>query len=703
MSNVHNDISHTGEGTSALHELADTLSLDSSVSIDSTTNVAGIAGIDKPKSHNEKYDHEKFTNPDSQSHQNPRDQNPNEDIRNKVVENEDDDEDEDEDETHNLEDHHPKERFADNENDDDDNGNASSEEAEEKSQMTTGGVKVPLKDRRGLLAQVVLIPEIEDARDYLKLRKYTIVGIIAFAAITGPMGTSIMLPAIDDIVQDLNTSVSMVNVSVGIYLLSLGVFPLWWSAFSERSGRRSVYLISFSMFVAFSIGTSLAPSISALIVLRVLQGGCSASVQAVGAGTIADLFTPQTRGTAMGYYYLGPLMGPFLAPILGGIVAQVWGWRATQWLLVIFSGCNCMLILFLLPETLRKSDNLGNIRAMLGLDKQVTDSDEILDDITEDEIEEEIQRLATTLSRISTRSAHINITEEEGPVMDPVMPTLSRLATNRTTYSRKVAQEMIEEGLRREATQCTAVPEKSDRFSHFKSEAYEMTIRPLHSLVLLKHPPVALVISYSAICFAVIYFFNMAISYEFAREPYAFKSIIVGLLYIPNSITYLIASLIGGKWNDHLLSKYAKSHNGELAPESRISWNIVTAVILFPPACLIFGWTLKYGEFWFIPLIGTALFGFASMLVIGATVTYLVDTLPGKGATGVALNNLIRQILAAAATFVVEPILRAIGPGILFSILMGIMTVASVTLLVLKRKGEYFRENYDLGKLYDKL
>ena len=63
--------------------------------------------------------------------------------------------------------------------------------------------------------------------------------------------------------------------------------------------------------MAFSIGTALSPNIAALIVLRVLQGGSSASVQAVGAGTIADLFIPQERGQAMGLYYLGPLAGPF--------------------------------------------------------------------------------------------------------------------------------------------------------------------------------------------------------------------------------------------------------------------------------------------------------------------------------------------------------------------------------------------------------
>ncbi|KAK6458261.1 A Q resistance multidrug resistance transporter [Scheffersomyces xylosifermentans] len=605
------------------------------------------------------------------------------------------------DDEHNVYQNHPEEK-KESTNNEDEATPQSLQVDRTKTSTSTKTNRVAAKDKRGILAQVVLIPEYEDARDYPVNIKYIIVAIIAMASITGPMGTSIMLPAIDDIVSDLNTTVSMVNVSVGIYLLSLGIFPLWWSAFSEKFGRRSVYFVSFTMFVGFSIGTSLAPSIASLIVLRVLQGGCSASVQAVGAGTIADLFTPQTRGRAMGYYYLGPLMGPFLAPILGGAVAEAWGWRATQWLLVIVSGINTLLIVFGLPETLRKSDNLANIRAMLGIDSTDKSGSEEEDYHIGDE---ELQRLATTLSRISTRNT-VPIAEDEGVIVDPVMPVISRFSTNKTSYSRKVAQEMVDEGLRRSLTHIPSagsVGDEESKSSKFKKNLYDCTIRPLHSLVLLKHPPVALVISYSAISFAVIYFFNMTISYAYAREPYKFSSVIIGLMYIPNSLTYVIASLLGGKWNDHLLKKYAESHNGELAPESRISWNVVTAVALFPPACLIFGWTLKYGEFWFIPLIGTGIFGFASMLLIGATVTYLVDTLPGKGATGVALNNLIRQILAAVATFVVEPLLRAIGPGILFSILTGVITVSAVTLVVLKRQGPYFREHYDLGKLYDQL
>ncbi|KAL6454065.1 QDR3 MFS antiporter QDR3 [Candida maltosa Xu316] len=566
-----------------------------------------------------------------------------------------------------------------------------------------------MRNRRGLLPHIVLIPEYEDARDYPDKIKYIIVFVIAFASLAGPFGTSVMLPAIDDIVSELNTNVSTVNVSVGIYLLSLGIFPLWWSAFSERFGRRSVYMISFLLFVAFSIGTALSPSIAALIIFRVLQGGSSASVQAVGAGTIADLFIPQERGKAMGLYYLGPLAGPFLAPILGGAVSQAWGWRATQWLLMIIASCSFLLIALCLPETLRRADAIHTAKYLVkkqedekaGVDN---DDDDASIDSGDPTAEGELERVATNLSRRSSVRSVLTYLEEhdqEGPVVDPVMPTISRLTTNRSTYSQRVQQNYVNDELRKSLSNI-AEHKRNDKWQSFKTNSYDLIIRPLHSIVLLSHPPVALVITFSAVSFAAIYFFNMTISYAYARAPYNFSTVIVGLMYIPNSVTYFMASLIGGRWNDHLLNKYAKKH-GELVPESRISWNVAVAIIMYPMACLIFGWTLKYGEFWLVPLIGTALFGFASMLVIGATVTYLVDTLPGKGATGVALNNLIRQVLGAVATFIVEPLLRAIGAGILFSIITGVLLVSSLVLLYLKKRGAYFRENYDIMDLYAKL
>lgn len=127
------------------------------------------------------------------------------------------------------------------------------------------------------------------------------------------------------------------------------------SAFSETLGRRTIYLLSFSLFMVFSIGSALSVNIAMLIVFRVLTGGASASVQAVGAGTVADIWAPQHRGRAMGVFYMGPLCGPGVAPIIGGALAHALGWRSTLWALVIFGGVMLLLIFFCLPETLKRS------------------------------------------------------------------------------------------------------------------------------------------------------------------------------------------------------------------------------------------------------------------------------------------------------------------------------------------------------------
>jgi multidrug resistance protein len=132
------------------------------------------------------------------------------------------------------------------------------------------------------------------------------------------------------------------------------------SSLSETLGRRTVYLVSFALFTIFSVASAVSVNISMLIVFRVLSGGAAASVQAVGAGTVSDLWKPQERGAAMGIFYLGPLCGPGLAPIIGGALTQGLGWRSTLWFLVIFSGMLLFLILFFLPETLPRPKTQSN-------------------------------------------------------------------------------------------------------------------------------------------------------------------------------------------------------------------------------------------------------------------------------------------------------------------------------------------------------
>ncbi|SMY18873.1 unnamed protein product [Zymoseptoria tritici ST99CH_1A5] len=218
---------------------------------------------------------------------------------------------------------------------------------------------VPRSSRRGLFARFCLINEITNAFDYSRRMKWTITFIVAVAGSAAPMGSSIVLPALVDIARDFNSTATVVNLSVAFYMLSMSIFPLWWSSFSETLGRRTIYVVSFGLFLVFNVLSAVSTSIGMFIAMRVFSGGAAASVQAVGAGTIADVWEVKERGRAMGIFYLGPLCGPLLSPILGGVLAQTLGWRSAQWFLAIFAVLLFILIVLLLPETLRQRKSLS--------------------------------------------------------------------------------------------------------------------------------------------------------------------------------------------------------------------------------------------------------------------------------------------------------------------------------------------------------
>ena len=130
----------------------------------------------------------------------------------------------------------------------------------------------------------------------------------------------------------------------------MSIFPLWWSSFSETLGRRTIYLVSFTFFLLWNVLAAVSDNIAMLIVMRILGGGAAASVQAVGAGTIADIWEVRERGRAMGIFYLGPLCGPLFAPIIGGALGQGLGWRSCLWFLAIYGGIILIFLFFALPE-----------------------------------------------------------------------------------------------------------------------------------------------------------------------------------------------------------------------------------------------------------------------------------------------------------------------------------------------------------------
>ncbi|KAJ3956011.1 hypothetical protein N0V92_007444 [Colletotrichum tropicale] len=483
---------------------------------------------------------------------------------------------------------------------------------------------VPRSKRRGLFGQLAIIPEVDRPYDYTNKTKWTITLIIALAAAVSPMGSSIFYPALGQMSEEFGVSATVTNLSVAFYMLAMAIFPLWWSSFSETLGRRTIYLISFALFVVFSVLSAISVNIEMLIVMRLLGGGASASVQAVGAGTIADIWEPRERGRGMSIFYLGPLCGPLLAPIIGGALSQRFGWQSTMWALAIYGGLVLIMILFCLPETLAKPK--------------------------------------------------------------PAVPPAAAAQGEKNALSRTKTTESVKVHTKKAG----ALLKK-------------FFLDPLSVLLYLRFPPVIITVAFAAITFGALFVVNISVQSTFSKEPYGFSVLIIGLFYFPAGLGYFIASILGGRWLDHIMAREAKKAgrydaNGKLImlPEDRMRENAWIAATVYPAALIFYGWVVQKGLFWFVPCIGLFFFGISSMLVFGAATTMLTEFMPKRSSGGVAVNNFVRNIFSCIGAIAAQPVINAIGNGWLFTIL-GIFTwiTGYLCVWVLRKKAPEWRKDMD--------
>ncbi|KAJ2901402.1 hypothetical protein MKZ38_001884 [Zalerion maritima] len=202
-------------------------------------------------------------------------------------------------------------------------------------------------------------------------RQNTILGLVTAAGFLGPLAGGIYLPALPVLETDFHVSATAINATVSVFMVVFAIGPLFWSSFADYKGRRPLYLISLAIYIIANILLAAVPTdFAALAVLRAVQAFGAAAAVAMGAGSVADVTPPAKRATAMSYFLLGPQCGPILGPVFGGLLAGEAHWRWIFAFLAILAFVVWLLIMILLPETLRARVGNGEMYSSLrGLGK----------------------------------------------------------------------------------------------------------------------------------------------------------------------------------------------------------------------------------------------------------------------------------------------------------------------------------------------
>ncbi|KAG8902728.1 hypothetical protein FRB99_004207 [Tulasnella sp. 403] len=196
-----------------------------------------------------------------------------------------------------------------------------------------------------------VIPNLQNPRSYTHRQKMGIVATVAIASFSAPFASNILMPSFPFIGPSLRLGHTGVTLTTTMFLVALGLGPLYHAFLCEKFGRRPIYLCGFSLYTLASVACALSPDGDALVVCRFFQAFGSSAAQSLGMGTIADIYIPSERGRATGFWYLGPILGPMISPLIGGSIYQWLGWRAVLWATAFFGILLLTLIVLFLPET----------------------------------------------------------------------------------------------------------------------------------------------------------------------------------------------------------------------------------------------------------------------------------------------------------------------------------------------------------------
>ncbi|KAK6337220.1 hypothetical protein TWF718_010002 [Orbilia javanica] len=187
-------------------------------------------------------------------------------------------------------------------------------------------------------------------RGMKKSTKWMITLVVAAGAFNTTCASSIYTATYAQIEKEFGSSHELAIAGLSLFVIGLGVGPMFLAPLSEFYGRRPIYIVSFACYILFLIPCAAAQNITTLLVGRFLDGVAGSAFLSVAGGTVGDMFEGSDLGLPMMVYTASPFIGPEIGPLIGGFINENTNWRWTWYVMIIWSFVQ-WIMLCLIPET----------------------------------------------------------------------------------------------------------------------------------------------------------------------------------------------------------------------------------------------------------------------------------------------------------------------------------------------------------------
>ena len=174
----------------------------------------------------------------------------------------------------------------------------------------------------------------------------TLILIAGLSALT----MNIFLPSLPGMAVYYDVPYGVMQQSVALYLALSAGLQIVIGPISDRYGRRKVLLASVMLFLLATVGTLLAPTATSFLIFRMAQA-VIASGMVLSRAVVRDMVADERAASMIGYVTMGMSLVPMIGPVIGGVLDDLYGWKANFALLLILGLATLALVWADLGET----------------------------------------------------------------------------------------------------------------------------------------------------------------------------------------------------------------------------------------------------------------------------------------------------------------------------------------------------------------